>query len=184
MLLVPPGDPRALSTARAYLEQMARHSSEGEAYSPWSAGVLATVFAMQGDGDTAWRLIESSSPAMCEFGGMSEVVLAGGRWNMQYFSTAQAAICTAIHNLLIQDRAGDILLFPSVPGGWLRCSYERLLAGGAEVSGHFDRRRNAAWAELRNIGGMPLETTVGYQGRVERIALAPSESKTIEWEIS
>jgi hypothetical protein len=181
MLLVPPGDPRALSTARAYLEQVVGPESAEGVYSPWSAGVLATIFAMQGDGDTAWRLIESTSPALCGFGGMSEYVVAGRRWNMQYFSTAQAAVCTAIHHLMLQDRDGDVLLFPSVPGGWPRCSFERLLAAGVEISGRFDRAGHTARAELRNIAGIPLETTVRHEGGVEHLALAPGESKTIQW---
>jgi hypothetical protein len=184
MLLVPSDDPRAVSTAHAYLQDSDKHVSEGDVSSPWSAGVLATVFAMQGDGDTAWRLIESASSSLCEFGGMAEYVLANGRWNMQYFSTAQAAVCTAIHHLLLEDRAGEILLFPAVPGGWSRCSYERLLVTGVEVSGQFDRARNSARAELRNIAETPLETTVRYHGNSQQLALAPGESKTIEWEVS
>ena len=110
MRIVRPDDPRAISTARCYFERADR-----DVLSPWFAGVLATIFALQGDGDTAWQVITQISGAICEFGGMSEHVYPGGRWNMQYFSTAQSAVCTAIHHLLLQGREGEISLFPAVP---------------------------------------------------------------------
>ena len=90
----------------------------------------------------------------------------------------------ATYYLLLQDRAGEILLFPAVPGGWDRCSYERLLSAGAEVSGRFDRTHNSVRAELRNITAAALETTVRYGAQSRRIALAPGESTTVEWELS
>ena len=61
---------------------------------------------------------------------------------MQYFGTAQAAVCTAIHHLLLQAQPDMISIFPAVPSTWPSCSFERLLVNGVEVSGRFDRAAN------------------------------------------
>lgn len=181
MMLVPAADPRALSTAQAYME----HEKHEEKYvaSPWSAGILATVFALCGDGDKAWRVILESAGSLCRFGGMSEFVLAGGLWNMQYFSTAQAAVCTAIHHLLVQGRSGEISLFPAVPSSWPGCSYTQLLVNGVEVSGCFDRGSSLAWAEMQNIASEPLTTRVRYGEHTHEILLSPGQREVFRWEI-
>jgi hypothetical protein len=184
MMVIPPDDPRAISTAHAYLERSERQSAETGTFSPWSAGVLATVFAMQGDGDTAWSMISQAAPAICEFGGMSEHVLVGGRWNMQYFSTAQAAVCTAIHHLILQERDGEVHLFPAVPSSWPACSFDRLLVSGVEVSGQFDRAARHAQAEIRNIASDALDLTVHSGGRSVKMRLDPAQVRLFEWEIS
>lgn len=181
MMLIPAGDPRALSTARAYME----HEQQDEQYitSPWSAGILATVFALCGDGDTAWHIISESAGSLCRFGGMSEFVPADGGWNMQYFSTAQAAICTAIHHLMVQGSSDEISLFPAIPAIWPGCSYSRLLVNGLEVSGRFDRASGLAWVEMHNITGEPLATRVRYEGQTQEIRLSSGGREVFRWEI-
>ncbi len=184
MMVIPPDDPRAISTAHAYLEQDERRRAETGTSSPWSAGVLATVFALRGDGDTAWRIVSQAVPAICEFGGMSEYVFGGDRWNMQYFSTGQAAVCTAIHHLMLQERDGEIYLFPAVPSGWPACSFDRLLVSGIEVSGRFDRAGRHAQAEIRNIASDTLDITVRFGGNSEKVQLVPAQVRLFEWEIT
>ncbi len=103
---------------------------------------------------------------------------------MQYFSTAQAAVCTAIHHLLLQEREGGVHLFPAVPSAWPVCSFERLLAGGVEVSGRFDRATGQADAEIRSIGNQTVDLSVRSGGRSEKVRLDPAEVKLFEWEIS
>ena len=120
MQVVDEADPRALATASAF---MARYHGRlvghggSEAGFPWSAGILATIFARQGEGDTAWSIIESTRPTICTCGGMTEV-MDQGQWNMQYFGTAQGAVCTALHSLLLQARGQAVHLFPALPSGW------------------------------------------------------------------
>lgn len=153
MMILPPNDPRCLSTAQAYLEAQNKEEPEGGTFSAWSTGILATVFAMQGDGETAWRLLEQTTVSMCNFGGMSEHTFANGHWNMQYFSTAQAAVCTAIQSLLLQTHLNEITIFPAVPASWPECSFDRLLAQGIEVTAHLDQTSNCATATLHNTTG-------------------------------
>jgi hypothetical protein len=178
MMIIAPADPRAVSTARSYLER-----EHKDILSPWFAGILSTIFALQHDGDTAWQVITRIAGAICEFGGMSEHVYPSGRWNMQYFGTAQGAVCTAIHHLMLQGREGEISLFPAVPSGWPGCSYERLLVNGVEVSGRFDRDAGRAWAELLNTTGNRLVSRVNYGRRTDEVPLPPGQSQLIEWEI-
>jgi hypothetical protein len=175
MRIIRPDDPRAISTAHYYSERQHK-----DVLSPWFAGMLATIFALQGDGDTAWQVIKEISGAICEFGGMSEHVYPGGRWNMQYFGTAQSAVCTAMHHLMLQAQEGEISLFPAVPSEWPHCSFERLLVNGVEISGHLDHDAHA-WAEMLNIAADTLVTRINYGGRTEQLVLAPGQLKRIEW---
>lgn len=184
MMIVPPDDPRAASTAWAYLEQEEQRRADKQTWSPWPAGVLATIFAMLGDGDTAWRIIARTRDSLCEFGGMSEHVFGDGHWNMQYFSTAQAAVCTALHHLLLQGRDDEISLFPALPSDWPRASFERLLVAGVEVSGRFDRGLGQASASLRCITRQALAASVRYGERREEVVLQPGQSKLFEWKIA
>lgn len=188
MLIIAPDDPRGISTTKAYLEQHDREKAEGETFSAWSAGILATVFAMQGDGDTAWRLIEECEAAMCEFGGLSEHTFANGHWNMQYFSTAQGAVCTAIQSLLLQSRGEEICVFPAVPAAWPSCSFEKLLVHGIEVSASLDRAARHARVELKDISGADRQLKVRFGDLlgdvVENIQIDGSGSVSRSWDIT
>jgi Glycosyl hydrolase family 65 central catalytic domain len=179
MTVIPPTDPRAISTAQVY-----RQKEGNGILSAWSAGILSTIYAMEGGGDIAWGLLTDVASAMCNFGGMAEHVYRDGHWNMQYFGTAQAAVCTAIHHLLLQGRAGEITLFPAIPSGWSACSFERLLVNGVEVSGRFDREAKLAQATLYNAAAEPLQTSVRYGKQAEDTLLSPGESKSFDWEIT
>lgn len=182
MKIISPDDPRAVSTAKAHLAREETPAGNPTALSPWGLGILATVFAMQGDGETAWRLISRCAPALCEFGGMSEYVLGDGRWNMQYFSTGQAAVCTAIHHLMLQERVGEISFFPAVPTSWPRCTFKDLLVNGVEVSGSLDRASGRGHAEMRNITSEPLATMLHYDGCSEEVVLPIAGKTRIEWQ--
>lgn len=171
-------DPRALSTVKAYREhykgRMVGHGGSQNGF-PWSAGVLATVCARQGNGDQAWEIIQGTTPAICSFGGMTEV-MENGHWNMQYFGTAQGAVCTALHNLLLQSNADEIRVFPAMPSEWANASFERLLAAGCEVSAGYSREPGTIEGALKNVtnGNLELNLKVGQDS--EKVTLASGET--------
>lgn len=179
MCVIPPTDPRAISTAHAHRDK--QHSG---VLSAWSSGILATIYAEQGDGDTAWKLLTDVASLICSFGGMAEYGYEDGHWNMQYFGTAQAAVCTAIHHLLLQAQPDTISIFPAVPSAWPSCSYERLLVNGVEVSARFDRAANLVQATLHNLAPDSVKTHVRYGKHIEEIALSSGASKSFEWQIT
>ena len=144
---------------------------------PWSWGVLATIFARQGDGSTAWELIQKTRPAICQFGGMTEV-MEGQNWNMQYFGTAQGAVVTALHNLLLQADGERVTIFPSLPPDWQACSFENLLACGLEVSAAFQSGR--VTGSVRNIAPTALQRSLILKGRSALILLGPGETYAFE----
>ncbi|RIK46007.1 MAG: hypothetical protein DCC57_15970 [Chloroflexi bacterium] len=179
MRLIAPDDPRALATAREYLaRQTEYHAGYGPSGTmrgtPWSTGLLATIFALQGDGDTAWSLIEGTTPALSQHGGYSELLLPpNNRWNMMYFGTAHGSVCTALQSLLLSAQGTEVRIFPAVPAAWPACAFERLLAGGLEVSARFDRGRGHLSAEVRNITPASLTRRLWLGDAVETVTLAP-----------
>lgn len=171
-------DPQALSTVQAYREhyhgRMVGHGGDQNGF-PWSAGVLATVCARQGQGDQAWEIIEGTAPAICTFGGMTEVMEAG-RWNMQYFGTAQGAVCTALHNLLLQAEDDGIRVFPALPSGWSESAFERLLANGCEVSASVRRSSGVIEGHLLNVTAEPLDLWLRIGQQIETAEIASGET--------
>ena len=177
-------DARALQTARAYLEQykgrIVGHGEAREAGFPWAAGVLATIFARRGDGDIAWAIIEGTRPTICMHGGMTEVMM-DGRWNMQYFGTAQGAVCTAIHNLLLQAHSDEIILFPALPRRWTEAAFDGLLVSGMEVSAAFDGAAGRVEGTVRNLSSSPLARHLRYSKQRVTVTLAPGEGQHFRW---
>ena len=167
-------DPWALSTVQAYREhyhgRMVGHGGNQNGF-PCSAGVLATVCARQRLGDQAWEIIEGTTPSICNFGGMTEV-MEDGEWNMQYFGTAQGAVCTALHNLLLQSDADEIRVFPALPSSWAEASFEGLLANGCEVSSSVSRGSGMIEGHMKNVTAGPLSLwlRIGRQDDVVEIA--------------
>jgi hypothetical protein len=180
MAVVPPKDRRALSTSQAMLEFMhQRTSGNGKYYNfPWAWGVLGTIFARQGEADLAWEIIQKTRPAMCQFGGMTEV-MEGQDWNMQYFLTAQGAVVTALHNLLLQAEDDRVDLFPALPSDWRDCSFESLLACGLEVSAIYKEGR--VKGQVKNIAPTVLRRTLAWKGQNAAILLEPGEIYAFEW---
>lgn len=179
-------DPRSLSTARAYrqhyVDRLRSHGGDKQVGFPWAAGVLATVLARQGDGDGAWDIIQSTRPTISSFGGMTEV-MEDGQWNMQYFGTAQGAVCTAIHNLLLQGEGDEICLFPALPPGWKRAEFQDLLAAGCGVSASFDRRLGCGEAVVRNVSPFLLSRSLRYGEERFTVTLAPAEERRLRWNL-
>lgn len=176
-------DERALSTVEAFLRQCAgglvRFGGDKHSSIPWTAGVLATIFARQGNGETAWSLIRGTRLAICKFGGMAEIV-TDGEWNMQYFGTAQGAVCTAIHNLLLQPRGDEICLFPALPSDWRKTSFCNLLAAGLCVSAEFDGARDRVEGMVSNASPRPLIRRLRWGERSITTALEPGEERRFE----
>jgi hypothetical protein len=170
-------DPRAISTVRAYRQTYGdAHIGHGENRSafPWSAGVLATILARQGDGDGAWRVIKGTRSALCTFGGMSEAVEQDGAWNMQYFGTAQGAVCTAINQLLLQAVGDEIRLFPALPSAWRSASFTGFVGAGCELAGKYDDGR--VTGRIHNLTVDPIERAVIVGGRRQTVRLKPGET--------
>ncbi len=179
-------DPRSLATALAYRQRYAdRPAGSGGnelAGFPWAAGVLATILARQGNGDDAWDIIQSTRPTICLYGGMSEV-MENGRWNMQYFGTAQGAVCTAIHNLLLQGEGDEIRLFPALPKDWEQARFQSLLAAGFRVSASLDRRVGCVEAVAQNISPSFLVRNIYCGEEKVSVMLAPSEESLLRWNL-
>jgi hypothetical protein len=180
MAVVAASDPRAVATAGAFLERYrGRAVGHGGSESgfPWAAGVLGTVLARQGDGATAWQVIQTARAALCAFGGMAEIV-TDGAWNMQYFGTAEGAICTALHQLLLQSAGDTVQLFPARPPEWDEVAFENLLTAGLTVSARY--RQGAVQATVSNAGGARTIRLV-YGDDAREISLAPGERAALDW---
>ncbi len=181
MQVIDSRDERAIKTAQAFLDRykgriVGHGGSEGGF--PWSAGVLATIFALHGQGNTAWRIIESTRPAICTFGGMTEVI-ADGEWNMQYFGTAQGAVCTAIHNLLLQGKDERIAIFPAVPSAWRSARFDNLLINGVTVSATLDKSSVAC--TIKNDSEVKLSRVIMSGAHRTELTLEPGETRELGW---
>jgi hypothetical protein len=181
MNVIPSQDVRAISTADAYIGRyegrLIGHGNNNTGF-PWSAGVLGAILAWQRRGDLVWQAIEGSRDAMCSFGGMTEV-MEDDEWNMQYFGTAQGAVCIAIHQMLLQMHNDDIELFPAVPSTWEKTSFENLLAAGITVSASY----NAGAVEwmARNISPVPLTRQICYGDHTVTIEFQSGETRSGTW---
>jgi hypothetical protein len=181
MNVIPAQDERAISTADAYIGRyegrLIGHGNNNTGF-PWSAGVLGAILAWQGRGDLVWQAIEGSRDTICTFGGMTEV-MEDGNWNMQYFGTAQGAVCIAIHQMLLQVHADNIELFPAVPSSWDQTSFKNLLADGLTVSATYNAGK-VAWTAT-NIASVPLSRQLSYGAQVAAVELQPGESRSGTW---
>ena len=186
-------DPRAIQTAQAFLDKhllalygnnpIGFHKTQTDLNSlPWLAGLLATVLARQAMGDAAWKIIENTRPSICNHGGMTEVI-EGEQWNMQYFSTAQGAVCTAIHNLLLQAHRDEIHLFPALPKVWMDMGlqFNNLLAAGLSVSATLASPAGHVNGIVRNIAPVPLTRQIRFKQQSITIALQPGEAHSFEY---
>jgi len=180
MRIIAPSDPRAKTTADEIIEKIevtdVRNGHKWE--SAWSSGVNATILAMQGDGDNAWKELQKSRSCMCKFGGMTEV-REDDVWNMQYFCTAQGAVMTALHTLLLQSDEESLAIFPALPGDWSSCSFQNLLACGFRISASLVEHDISA--EVRNISRIHLErdVRVGKEYNIH-VSLDPGEKYVIQ----
>jgi hypothetical protein len=180
MGVIHPRDERAVKTAQAfagkYRGRIVGHGGSESGF-PWAAGVLATIFARQGDGDTAWRILETTRPTICVFGGMTEVIHEG-QWNMQYFGTAQGAVVTEIHNLLLQAEGDTIRLFPALPSAWDSARFENLLVAGWEISAALNSSGSVTCA-VTNTAPARLTRSVLYREAATPMTLEPGETRLL-----
>ena len=160
-----------------YEGRMVGHGASETGF-PWAAGVLATVIAGSGAGDTAWEIIETTRPTICTHGGMTEV-MENGEWNMQYFGTAEGAVCTALHHLLLQSEKDIISLFPALPSAWKTASFVNLLASGTQVTASFDHGK--MFCSVKNIASQTLERTLKYKDQAITVRLDPGKTRSLEF---
>lgn len=181
MNVIPAHDERAISTADAYIGRyegrLIGHGNNNTGF-PWSAGVLGAILAWQGRGDLVWQAIEGSRDTICTFGGMTEV-MEDGNWNMQYFGTAQGAVCIAIHQMLLQVHDDNIELFPAVPSSWDQTAFKNLLADGLTVSATYNAGK-VVWTAT-NIASVPLSRQLAYGAQVATVELQPGETRSGTW---
>jgi alpha-L-fucosidase 2 len=181
MNVIEPTDSRAVSTAQSYINQyegqLIGHGNGGGGF-PWSAGVLGAILAWQHQGDLVWQVIQGTRPTICTFGGMTEV-MENDQWNMQYFGTAQGAVCIAIHQMLLQTAGDRIELFPALPASWDTAAFENLLADGLTLSAKWTRS-GVDWT-ARNIADVRLTRQIACGGQSVTVELNPGEEKHVVW---
>jgi hypothetical protein len=181
--VVVPTDPRALATATAYQAsyagRMVGHGNSETGF-PWSAGILARILAYQGRAEAAWEQLDFARPALCAQGGCAEYVDGQGRWNNQYFSTAQAALCSALHALLLQQHGGELRLFPALPPAWDRCAFRGFLFGGLRVDAAY--ATGSAHITVANETDRPRRVTLRSGYEVRRLHLAAGAQQDLELE--
>ncbi|HWE61962.1 MAG TPA: hypothetical protein VHB98_09635 [Chloroflexota bacterium] len=179
--VIAPADPRAMSTVAAYQRRypnrMAGHGNNEQGF-PWSAGILARLLAFQGRVDAAWQQLDLARTALCVQGGCAEYVDAQGRWNNQYFSTAQAALCSALHALLLQAHGAELRLFPALPAHWQRCGFRDFLVDGVRLDARYDR--GAAEVVVRNACARPRRIRLRFGAHVQLLTLGVGECRTLE----
>jgi hypothetical protein len=185
MEIFPPDDPLVLRTVRAFVaaSRNPRHGMVGHGVVgrgpqdgfPWAAGWAATVLAAAGAADEAWAVLQPVERAACVHGGLSEKVYDDGSWNMQYFTTAQAAVRLALH-ALVAHRVGDVVRVQAPP--WPAGQFRGLHLEGLALSGAWDRGRLAA-CTIANVSATSLRRVVDVGGRRQALELAPGEEVTL-----
>jgi hypothetical protein len=110
---------------------------------------------------------------------MAEVV-KDGEWNMQYFGTAQGAVCTAIHNLLLQAHGDEICLFPALPSAWTEAAFENLLAAGLAVSAMFNAADGRVDGTVCNLSPQPLTRRLRWEEQGTALTLEPGEEQKFQ----
>ncbi len=158
---ISPTDRRARATAEAYRAlypgRLVGHGN-GPLGFPWSAGILARILAYQGRAVEAWEQLDFARPALCAQGGCAEYCDERGLWNSQYFSTAQAALCSGLNALVLQRHGSDIHLFPAMPPGWTTAAFKNFQILGLRIDATFEN--GAAEVEVRNPTAQDREATV------------------------
>jgi hypothetical protein len=181
--VISPTDERAISTANAYINryegQMIGHGNSNSGF-PWSSGVLGTILAWQKRSDLVWKAITDTRATLSNFGGMTEV-MEDGEWNMQYFGTAEAAVATAIQQMLLQCLDHETIdLFPAIPEDWDSTGFRDLLSSGLTVTSEWTP--NSVEWNVQNVSDQTLTRQIRYQDKVEAVTLQPGESRGGTWQ--
>jgi hypothetical protein len=181
--VISPHDPRARATTAAYEQlyagRMAGHGNNEHGF-PWSAGILARLLAYQGRVAAAWQQLDLTRVALCAQGGCAEFVDEQGRWNLQYFSTAQAALCSALHALVLQQHGAELRLFPALPPGWERCAFRGFLFAGLRLDAAYEL--GGVQLTVRNETDHPRRVSFRLGAMVRRLELAAGTRQDLELE--
>lgn len=182
--VLPPTDSRARATAIAYRARyagrMAGHGNNELGF-PWSAGVLARILAYQGAYYEAWEQLDLARVALCPQGGSAEYVGPDGRWSSQYFSTAQAALCGALHALLLQTHGRELQLFPAARAlGWREASFNSFLAAGLSIDASYKDR--IAQVRIENTTNRPRVAVLRLGDTRRMVSLQPAAAVNVSLE--
>ncbi|MDQ7820957.1 MAG: hypothetical protein QN173_09450 [Armatimonadota bacterium] len=185
MEIFPPDDPVVARTVRAFVAASTnpRHGIVGHGARgrgprdgfPWAAGWAAAVLASAGAPQEAWAILRPVEQAVCVHGGLPEKVYEDGSWNMQYFTTAQAAVCLALH-ALVAHRVRDAIRIQAPP--WPEGEFSGLHLEGLVLRGAWSRGRPVA-CTVANACAVPLRQAVEMGGDRRVVDLAPGEEVTL-----
>jgi hypothetical protein len=151
---------------------MAGHGNNELSF-PWSAGILARILAYQGRAAEAWEQLDLARVALCRQGGCAEYVGPDGRWNMQYFGTAQAALCSALHALVLQRYGNSLRFFPALPPGWEACAFRGFLMAGLRLEARYSAGTASIVVQNERRDGWHGKLHLGRVTRV--VSLPPGE---------
>ncbi len=185
MEIFPPDDPLVPRTIRAFVAatRNPRHGIVGHGVPgrgprdgfPWAAGWAAAILAAAGAAEEAWAVLQPVEQAVCTHGGLPEKVSDDGSWNMQYFTTAQAAVCLALH-ALVAHRVGAVVRVQAPP--WPAGRFRGLHLEGLVLGGEWEDGR-VARCTVANAAAVPLQRVVEAGGRRHLVELAPGEEVTL-----
>jgi len=179
MALLAPDDPVVLRTARRFAgvnrnpsHGIVGHGAEGrgprEGF-PWAAGWLAAIFAAAGAPQEAWQVLQPLREAVCIHGGLPEKVLDDGRWNMQYFTTAQAAVCLALHACVAHVVRGTLHICAPP---WDAGAFRGLHLDGLAITGAWEGDRVSACV-VRNTTDAEIAQPIRVNGGDRLVRLRP-----------
>jgi len=96
---------------------------------------------------------------------------------MQYFSTAQAALCSALHALLLQEHGAELRLFPALPPAWDRCAFSGFLAAGLRLDASYEPSRVAV--TVRNETDRSRRAVLRAGAAARRVELAAGAERSL-----
>ncbi|MEC0265036.1 glycosyl hydrolase family 95 catalytic domain-containing protein [Paenibacillus anseongense] len=117
----------------------------------------ASIAAVLGWGDEAWRLLQSllliikPNTMYKEAGPVIETPLAGAE---------------SIHDMLLQSWGGKLRVLPAVPEAWTELAFHDLRAEGAFLVSAVRKEGVTQWIRVKSLAGEPCLVKTGWKGLV------------------
>lgn len=144
------------------LKSLNQWKSQDQAWRGYSYTGSGSIYAMMGDGDSTWKLLNE----MIDKGRFAikpnTMYLEAG----PVIETPLSAV-TTINEMLLQSWGGIVRVFPAIPARWKDASFDKLLAKGAfEVSAV---RKNGVtlFIRIRSLAGQPCLVKTGWSSDVK-----------------